>query len=127
MTSRALSLVALALALAACGSGMGDLDQYAADVKARQFGQLEPLPEIRPYETFTYDAYDLRDPFTPSSRIMAERRPAASGLRPNFDRRRESLPGPPGTADSSTGSGSARVALRGPAPSSLRPPAAHPG
>ncbi len=91
MTIRALSLVALSLALAACGSGMGDLDQYAADVKSRRYGQLEPLPEIRPYETFTYDAYDLRDPFTPSSRIMAERRPAASGLRPNFDRRRESL------------------------------------
>ena len=40
MTIRALSLVALSLALAACGSGMGDLDQYAADVKSRRYGQL---------------------------------------------------------------------------------------
>lgn len=91
MTIRPLSLVALSLALTACGGGMRDLDQYVADVKSRQFGQLEPLPEIRPYETFSYDSYDMRDPFTPSSPIMAERRTATGGLRPDFDRRREPL------------------------------------
>ncbi|TDJ34280.1 MAG: pilus assembly protein PilP [Gammaproteobacteria bacterium] len=91
MMVRVLSLLVLTLVLAACGTRMRDLDQYVADVKSRTFGQLEPLPEIRPYETFTYDAYDLRDPFTPSSSIMAERRPSANGLRPNFDRRREPL------------------------------------
>jgi type IV pilus assembly protein PilP len=91
MMIRATLLIALTLTLSACGGGMRDLDQYVADVKSRQFGQLEPLPEIRPYETFTYDAYDLRDPFTPSSPIMSERRTVASGLRPDFDRRREPL------------------------------------
>lgn len=91
MTIRALSLVAFSLALVACRGGMPDLDQYVADVKSRRFGQLEALPEIRPYETFAYDAYDLRAPFTPSSPIMAERRPTTGGLRPDFDRRREPL------------------------------------
>jgi len=91
MIMRALMLVALMLVLTACGGGMRDLDQYVADVKSRQFGQLEPLPEIRPYETFSYDAYELRDPFTPSSPIMAERRNVTDGLRPDFDRRREPL------------------------------------
>jgi type IV pilus assembly protein PilP len=91
MMLRGILLLALMLTLTACGSSVRDLDQYVADVKSRTFGQLEPLPEIRPYETFTYDAYDLRPPFTPSSSIMAERRPSTSGLRPDFDRRREPL------------------------------------
>ncbi len=62
MMLRGILLLALMLTLTACGSSVRDLDQYVADVKSRTFGQLEPLPEIRPYETFTYDAYDLRPP-----------------------------------------------------------------
>jgi type IV pilus assembly protein PilP len=26
---------------------------------------VDPLPEVRPYEPFTYDAFDLSDPFRP--------------------------------------------------------------
>ena len=28
-------------------------------------GRIPPLPEVKPYEPFTYDAFDLTDPFKP--------------------------------------------------------------
>ena len=28
-------------------------------------GKLEPLPQIKPYEPFAYNAFDLPDPFKP--------------------------------------------------------------
>ena len=51
------ALLAIALVgLAACGVGMDDLDSYINEVKARPGGRIEPLPEITPYEIYTYIA-----------------------------------------------------------------------
>jgi type IV pilus assembly protein PilP len=49
-----LVLVAAILSVAACGADQDDLDQYINEVKARPGGRIEPLPEITPYEVFTY-------------------------------------------------------------------------
>ena len=51
-----LVLIAMSLGLAACGSDMGDLDEYIDDVKRRPGGRIDPLPEITPYEVFMYVA-----------------------------------------------------------------------
>ena len=48
------------------GSEHGDLQIYVEDVKARQKGRVPPLPDVKPFETFTYQAYALRDPFRKS-------------------------------------------------------------
>lgn len=79
-----------ALLLAACGSDMDDLDQYINDVKARPGGRIEPLPEITPYESFTYiaDAEGLRSPFLPDTPQAAG--PSGS-TRPDPERPREFL------------------------------------
>ncbi|MDP6415883.1 MAG: pilus assembly protein PilP [Gammaproteobacteria bacterium] len=58
-----LPAVLLVLVLTACGGGMGDLEQYIADVKQRPGGRIEPLPQIKPYETFDYQASNKRSPF----------------------------------------------------------------
>ena len=42
--------------MTACGSDNDDLDQYINEVKARPGGRIDPLPEITPYEIFTYAA-----------------------------------------------------------------------
>ena len=84
-------LLTLALGLAACGGDMDDLDQYVNEVKARPGGRIEPLPEITPYEVFTYvaDVQGLRSPFVPDTPQSAG--PAAGGTRPDLDRSREYL------------------------------------
>jgi hypothetical protein len=62
-------LLAAALGLASCGGDMDDLDSYINEVKARPGGRIEPLPEITPYEVFTYvaDSDGLRSPFVPDA------------------------------------------------------------
>lgn len=83
----AVSLVAAALAATGCARSMADLEAYIAEVKARPGGRIEPLPEIKTYESFAYDPQGARSPFVADM-------PAAGGgdgLRPDADRRREHL------------------------------------
>lgn len=64
-TARAASLLA-PLALAGCADpGMSDLEAYAAEVRARPGGVIEPLPEFRIVANYLYRSADggLRDPF----------------------------------------------------------------
>ena len=84
-------LVALStLMLTACGGDMDDLDQYINEIKARPGGRIEPLPEITPYEVFTYvaDAQGMRSPFVPDTPQASG---SAGGARPDLDRSREYL------------------------------------
>lgn len=62
---RCLLLGIAALGVAACAGGSADLLEYIDDVKARPGGRIEPLPQIKPYDTFAYQAGDLRSPFMP--------------------------------------------------------------
>ena len=81
-----------AFALGACVGDMDDLDQYINTVKAKPGGRIDPLPEITPYEVFTYiaDAEGLRSPFVPDS-PQAAAGIAAGGTRPDPERSREFL------------------------------------
>ena len=85
-------MVAAGLFLGACGSDMDDLDQYINEVKLRPGGRIEPLPEITPYEVFSYtaDVQGLRSPFVPDSPQVAGG-PADGGTRPDETRSREFL------------------------------------
>ena len=88
-------LAALWLAVSACGANMDELDAYINEVKARPGGRIEPLPEITPYEVFTYvaDAEGLRSPFVPDTAQSVAG--SATGIRPIQDRSREYLEGFP--------------------------------
>lgn len=91
MTKLLLPVVFAGLGLTGCSSDMDDLDRYINDVKARPGGRIEPLPEITPYEVFTYvaDTEGLRSPFVPDS-PQATVGPG-SGARPDLQRSREFL------------------------------------
>ncbi len=84
-------LAAALLGVAACGGDMDDLDQYINEVKSRPGGRIEPLPEITPYEVFTYiaDAQGMRSPFVPDTPQATGA--ATGGTRPDPDRSREYL------------------------------------
>jgi type IV pilus assembly protein PilP len=96
VTARNLLLLATAgLGLAACGGNMNELDAYVNEVKARPGGRIDPLPEITPYESFTYvaDVEGIRSPFVPDT-AQSSAGPG-SGTRPDPDRSREYLEGFP--------------------------------
>lgn len=84
-------LLATGLGLTGCSGDMDDLDRYVNDVKARPGGRIDPLPEITPYEVFTYvaDTEGYRSPFVPDS-PQATAGPGG-GTRPDPDRSREFL------------------------------------
>ncbi len=76
--------------LTACGGGMDDLNEYIDEVKARPGQRPEPLPEVKPYETFVYraDANDARSPFQAAQQQAAA---GTSGPRPEDNRPQEYL------------------------------------
>lgn len=81
----------LALTLAGCGGNQEDLRQWVQQTLARPPGPVEPIPEIRTPEPVVYSAHDLRDPFLRAMPQDIEQTGAASGPRPDPDRRREYL------------------------------------
>lgn len=77
--------------LASCSSQQyGDLDAYIEDVKRKTKGRIEPLPEVKTYESEVYSASELRDPFTPYADEPSEEM-AEPGITPNLQRKREAL------------------------------------
>ncbi len=90
--AKALSIAMAALALGACTGGMDDLENYVAEVKQRPGGRIEPLPEIKTYESFDYSAAGFRSPFTPDAQILgADTGGDESMVRPDANRNREFL------------------------------------
>jgi type IV pilus assembly protein PilP len=93
---RWLAMASMAGMLAACSNNpTADLEKYVEEVKSQQKSSIEPLPEFQPFETFTYSANELRDPFTPP---VFSHPPAATvaqaggnGIKPDFDRPTEPL------------------------------------
>lgn len=87
-----LTSLLVCVGLAGCAGDMDDLDKYVNEVKARPGGRIEPLPEITPYEVFTYvaDREKFRSPFVPDS-PQAVAGTGAGGTRPDRDRSREFL------------------------------------
>jgi type IV pilus assembly protein PilP len=74
--------------LSACSSADSELNRFVDDTMKEPGGRVEPLPEIKPYETFVYTAADLRSPFQPSSPGSGA---GPNGIRPDSKRNREFL------------------------------------
>lgn len=80
----------LCLALSACGgSNMDDIRQFVENSGQGLRGKVEALPEVKPYEPFTYNAFDLSDPFKP--RKLEPGKGKEGGLQPDMTRRKEPL------------------------------------
>jgi len=85
---------ACGMLLACASESTSDLKLYVAEVKNQQRSSIEPLPEFEPYESFHYQADDLRGPFTeptfsqPRARAMQA---SGNGIKPDFERPAEPL------------------------------------
>jgi type IV pilus assembly protein PilP len=91
MNRHALLLVIAAFTLASCGGEQfSDLRQFVKDSDNLPRGRIPPLPDVKPYEPFNYDAYELIDPFKPR-KIEPPKTAAGGGIQPDLNRRKEPL------------------------------------
>jgi len=89
MRLRLIACAGVALVLAGCGGeSHQDLRAWMQEQGKGAKGKLDPLPQVKPYEPFTYNAFDLADPFKPR-----KIEPVKSGgaLAPDLNRRKEPL------------------------------------
>ena len=89
MKARLVLGLAVGALLAGCGGeSHQDLRAWMQEQGKGARGKLDPLPQVKPYEPFTYNAFDLPDPFKPR-----KIEPVKSGgnLAPDLTRRKEPL------------------------------------
>lgn len=89
MSLRFAAMLLASLLLAACsGESHQDLRTWMSEQGKGARGKLDPLPQIKPYDPFAYNAFDLPDPFKPRK---IEPTKGASKLAPDLTRRKEPL------------------------------------
>lgn len=93
MRPKVIAIALSVLALTACsGEEHSDLRQFVKDSDNLPRGRIPPLPEVKPYEAFTYNAFDLLDPFVPRKIEPPAGVKVAGGIKPpDRNRRKEPL------------------------------------
>jgi type IV pilus assembly protein PilP len=76
------------LTLAGCGGEMDELKQFVRESEKGLPRRIEPLPPVKAFEPFTYEGFDLPDPFKPRKIEPAR---GTSKLAPDLNRRKEPL------------------------------------
>lgn len=77
------------IGLTGCGGGSTeDLQTFVAETGKDMQGKIEPLPQVKVYEPFTYNAFDLPDPFKPRKLTTGG---GGGMLQPDLDRAKEPL------------------------------------
>ena len=85
---RALTMVLVVTAaalLAGCSGRDANLASFIASTSKEPGGRVEPLPEVKPYDTYVYSSSGMRSPFMPGG----SRNPGST--RPEGTRNREFL------------------------------------
>src|SRR4051794_4047351 len=77
-------LAGFAVGLTACSSADDELARFIDDTRKEPGGRVEPIPEVKPYETFVYAATEMRSPFIPGGSGSS----SGAGLRPDSKRNR---------------------------------------
>ena len=95
MMAKAIAVALLGLMIAGCsGDNLSDLRSFVQAEKAKPGGRVEPIPEVKPFESFTYKANGRKSPFQPwglNSGVAKSAQASAGGLHPDTTRRREAL------------------------------------
>ncbi|SFP64345.1 type IV pilus assembly protein PilP [Nitrosomonas cryotolerans] len=90
MKSPHLLLFLVLFIITACsGTDYSDLDEFIQNSGKDLRGKVDPLPEVKPYQYFTYEAFDIPNPFMPRKKDPTQH--VDSGLQPDLKRRKELL------------------------------------
>ncbi len=85
---RVVAASALLATAAACHNDTDELRARIDKIKSQPGGRIEPLPEVKPYETFAYPSADQRSPFVAGVPASAS---GPNAIRPDSNRPREFL------------------------------------
>lgn len=81
------------LTVACSEADYNDLETFISNSGNGLRGQVDPLPEVKQYQSFTYQAFEIPNPFVPRQNEQAQNN--GSGIQPDLDRRKEFLEGFP--------------------------------
>jgi type IV pilus assembly protein PilP len=87
---RLLVPIAIAAVLGGCSSEIDELKAFVRDSEKGLPRRIDPLPAVKPFEPFTYEGFDLPDPFKPR-KLTGPREGAGGGVAPDLNRRKEPL------------------------------------
>ncbi len=94
MKTRQLAMLSAMFLLMACDTGgYSDLETFVSNSSAGMHGQVDPLPEVKSYAFFTYEAFEIPSPFVPRKNEQIQ--DSGGGIKPDLDRRKEFLEGFP--------------------------------
>jgi type IV pilus assembly protein PilP len=91
MRARGFAVILTCVGVLGCSSEEhSDLREFVKESDKLPHGRIPALPEVKPYEPFTYSAFDLIDPFKPR-KIEPPKGAGGGSLAPDLNRRREPL------------------------------------
>ncbi len=79
------------LSINACSQDVSDLQTFIAQTKSAHVGSVKALPRFKPYESFSYSAAELRDPFVANVDLETDETMKTSLLNPDSTRPRQLL------------------------------------
>ncbi|MEQ1816211.1 MAG: pilus assembly protein PilP [Nitrosomonas sp.] len=85
----ALIMIPLTMMTACTQNDYADLEAFIQSSGDGLHGQIDPLPEVKPQQYFTYEAFDISSPFVPRKNDQAQT--ITSGIQPDLNRHKEVL------------------------------------
>lgn len=82
---------AVMLLMGGCSKDVNDLYTFIEKEKASNVGSVKPIPQFKPYESFSYTAAELRDPFVSTVELDRELGSTVDALHPETNRPRQPL------------------------------------
>jgi len=79
------------LSVGACSQDTTDLQTFITETKSAHVGSVKPIPQFKPYESFSYTAAELRDPFVTATSLQDQETTKTSLLNPDKARPRQPL------------------------------------
>ena len=94
ITIRVISVLVSIWVLSGCmgqGSGYQDIDAFIAEAQSRPAGEIEPIPKMKSYDPFVYQAVSSRGPFDKPLNLFQTHGQTSSAVRPDLAREKQQL------------------------------------